>query len=86
MKVEVSLFGAFRDYEPGALVVLEIPADSKVVDLRSALSAYGRAHWTGFKEGLLQRSAFACDACILRDHEPLPKDEHIVVLPPVGGG
>lgn len=86
MKVEVSLFGAFRDYEPGALVVLEIPVDARVADLRSALLAHGRAHWPGFKEGLLQRSAFASEACIMRDHEPLPQDEQIVVLPPVGGG
>lgn len=86
MKVEVSLFGAFREYEPGALVVLDIPADARVADLRSALSVHGRVHWTGFKEGLLQRSAFASEACILRDHEPLPEGERIVVLPPVGGG
>lgn len=86
MKVEVSLFGAFRDYEPDALVVLDMPAGARVADLRSALSAHGQAHWTGFKEGLLQRSAFASEACVLRDHEPLPAGERIVVLPPVGGG
>jgi len=86
MKVEVSLFGAFRDYEPGALVVLEIPANSRVAELRNALAAYGRAHWIGFKEGLLQRSAFASETCVLRDHESLPEGERIVVLPPVGGG
>ncbi|MGP1665177.1 MAG: MoaD/ThiS family protein [Rhodanobacter sp.] len=86
MKVEVSLFGAFRDYEPGALVVLDIPSGACVADLRSALVEHGRTHWVGFKEGLLQRSAFASDACVLRNHEALPDGERIVVLPPVGGG
>lgn len=86
MKVEVSLFGAFRDYEPDARVTLDVPAGAHVADLRDALSAHGRAHWAGFKDGLLQRSAFASESCILRDHEPLPEDGRIVVLPPVGGG
>lgn len=86
MKIEVSLFGAFRDYEPGARVALEVPADSRVADLRRALSAHGSAHWAGFKEGLMERSAFASETCILREHEPLPEGGRIVVLPPVGGG
>lgn len=86
MKVEVSLFGAFREHVPGALVVLEVPAPARVADLRSALAAHGRAHWPGFKDGLLQRSAFASEACVLRDHEPVPEGARIVVLPPVGGG
>ncbi|KZC15954.1 thiamine biosynthesis protein ThiS [Rhodanobacter sp. FW510-R12] len=86
MKIEVSLFGAFRDFEPDALVALEIPAASRVSDLRRALSAHGSAHWVGFKQGLMERSAFASATCILRDHEPLPEGERIVVLPPVGGG
>lgn len=86
MKIEVSLFGAFRDYAASALVELEVPAQARVADLRQALSAHGRAHWPGFKEGLLQRSAFASEACVLRDHEHLPAGARIVVLPPVGGG
>lgn len=86
MKVEVSLFGAFRDYTTTSLVVLEVPVQPRVADLRRALSAHGRAHWPGFKEGLLQRSAFATESSVLRDHEPIPPGARIVVLPPVGGG
>lgn len=86
MKVEVSLFGAFRDFEPDALVVLDVPAGARVADLRGALSAHGQTHWNGFKDGLLQRSAFASESSILRDHELLPVGGRIVVLPPVGGG
>lgn len=86
MKIEISLFGAFRDYEPDARVVLDVAPDSRVADLRHALSAYGDAHWAAFKPGLMARSAFASATCVLHDHEPLPEGGRIVVLPPVGGG
>ncbi|EIM04542.1 MULTISPECIES: MoaD/ThiS family protein [Rhodanobacter] len=86
MKVEVSLFGAFRDYQPAAAVTLEVPAGARVADLRSALAAYGRAHWPGFREGLLLRSAFASQTCVLGEQEVLPESGPVVVLPPVGGG
>lgn len=85
MKVEVSLFGVFRDYEPTAQVTLELPDGARVSDLRSALSSHGRTHWPGFKDGLLQRSAFASESCILRDAEDLPEDGRML-LPPVCGG
>ena len=86
MRVEVSLFGAFREYEPSARVTLELAEGTRVADVRSALSAYGQAHWPGFNDGLLQRSAFASDTTILRDHESVPAGARMVVLPPVGGG
>ena len=37
MKVQVSLFGAFRSFDPGALVELEMADDARVADLRQAL-------------------------------------------------
>lgn len=86
MKIEVSLFGAFRDYEPGALVTLDVPAGARVADLRGMLAAHGRAHWPGFKEGLLMRSAFASQSSVLGEQECLPENGPVVVLPPVGGG
>lgn len=86
MKVEVSLFGAFRDYQPDAMVTLDVPAGARVADLRAALSAHGRAHWPGFKEGLVKHSAFASETTLLRDAESLPEQARIVVLPPVAGG
>ena len=46
----------------------------------------GRAHWLGFREGLLMRSAFASQTCVLGEQEPLPESGPVVVLPPVGGG
>lgn len=79
MKGEVSLFGAFRDYEPTTQVTLELPDGARVSDLRSALSSHGRAHWPGFNDGLLQRSAFASESCMLRDAKSLPDDARMVV-------
>lgn len=86
MNVEISLFGALREHEPSGSVTLELTDGSRVSDLRSTLSAYGISHWAGFNDGLLQRSAFASDTTILRDHEYVPAGARMAVLPPVGGG
>lgn len=86
MKVEVSLFGAFRECEPSALLVLDLPGAAKVSDLRLALQAHAQAHWPNCRPGLLQYSAFASEARVLREHEPLPEDGRMAVLPPVSGG
>lgn len=86
MKVEVSLFGAFRDYEPSAQVTLELPDGAQVSDLRAALHEHAQAHWPAFRPGLLQYSAFASETSVLREHEPLPADGRMAVLPPVSGG
>jgi len=86
MKIEVRLFGVFRDYDPTALVQLELPDDARVADVRGALDAYGRAHWPRFQPALLQRSALASENTVLRDHEAVPADGRMAVLPPVSGG
>jgi len=86
MKVEIRLFGVFRDYDPTSLVRLEVADDARVRDVRAALDAHGRAHWAGFQPALLQRSALASDEAVLRDHEALPADGRMAVLPPVSGG
>jgi sulfur-carrier protein len=86
MKIELRLFGAFRDYDPSALVHLEVADDARVADVRAALDAHGRAHWAGFRPALLQRSALASEDAVLRDHEAVPHDGRMAVLPPVSGG
>lgn len=86
MKIELSLFGAFRDYAPSAQVVLDVGEGMQVADLRAALEAYGRAHWPAFNPALLARSAFASETTVLRDGEPLPADGKMAILPPVSGG
>lgn len=86
MKVEVSLFGAFRDYEPSARIIVEVGGNACVGDLRTAVLAYADARWSGFKPELLAYSAFASEVSILRDDEPLPSIGTMAVLPPVSGG
>lgn len=86
MKVKVSLFGAFRSFDPGALVELEMAEGARVADLRQALEEYGAAHWQGFVPALLRRSAFASETTVLREADALPSDGRMAVLPPVSGG
>lgn len=86
MKVQVSLFGAFRAFNPGALVELELPEGARVADLRAALEAHGNAHWQQFNPALLRRSAFASETTVLREADMLPVDGRMAVLPPVSGG
>jgi sulfur-carrier protein len=86
MTVTLSLFGAFREFEPTARLSLEVPEGARVADLRAAVDAHGRAHWSGFRPELLRVSAFASEAEILRDGDALPADGQLAVLPPVSGG
>lgn len=86
MKVDVSLFGAFRELDPGARVELEVPEAARVADLRAALDAHARAHWPGYRPELLKVSAFASEHAVLRDADPLPPGVPMAVLPPVSGG
>ena len=86
MKIELSLFGAFREYDANPSITLEVPDNAVVGDVRSALSAHGSAHWPGFRDGLLARSAFASETTVLRDDEPVPADGRMAALPPVSGG
>ncbi|MFA5684335.1 MAG: MoaD/ThiS family protein [Lysobacteraceae bacterium] len=86
MKVEVSLFGAFRDHQPDAQVTLDLPEGASVADLRTALHDHAKAHWPALPQGLLHYSAFASEQRVLRENEPLPADGRMAVLPPVSGG
>jgi molybdopterin synthase sulfur carrier subunit len=86
MKIQLSLFGAFREFEPNGRIELEIADGADIARLRAALDAFARERWPGFRPGLLASSAFASETAILRDHEPVPADGHVAVLPPVNGG
>ena len=86
MKVEISLFGAFREHEPAARLQLEVADAARIANVRDALRDHGEAHWPGFKPGLLAKSAFASETAVLRDDEPVPADGRLAVLPPVSGG
>lgn len=86
MKIELHLFGAFREFDRSARINVEIADGARVSELRKAVLAYGERHWLGFRPGLLSRSAFASEAAILRDGELVPANGQMVLLPPVSGG
>ena len=86
MRVELQLFGAFRQYQTQPMVALELPEGACIADLRDAVDAYGKTHWQAFQPALLARSACASDTRVLRDGEALPADGKMAVLPPVSGG
>ncbi len=86
MKVEVKLFGAFRDHDPSGAVTLELAEGADVLALRQALEAHASAHWPAFCPKLLKYSAFASEKAVLRETDPVPADGRMAVLPPVSGG
>ncbi len=86
MKIELGLFGAFRDFDRTARIDLEVADGARVSDLRKAVQAYGEKHWPDCRPGLLSRSAFASDVAVLRDSELVPASGRMALLPPVSGG
>ena len=42
--------------------------------------------WPQFRAGLLDYSVFADQQSVLREHERLPEDGRVAILPPVSGG
>lgn len=86
MIVQVSLFGAFRQFDAAAAVKLVVPAAATVADLRRALADHAAQNWPEFKPGLLARSVFASESEVMRDGDALPADGRMAVLPPVSGG
>lgn len=85
MEIELELFGALRDLEPGDRLRLPV-AGGSVADLRAALAAHAAGHWPRVGASLLGSCAFATPTEILRDGQPLPEDGRMAVLPPVSGG
>lgn len=86
MQVTVELFGAFSDYSQDRKLHLDVADGACVSDLRSAIHDHLQGSWSQFRPGLLRYCAFADSERILRDHEPLPVDGRVSILPPVSGG
>lgn len=86
MNVHLSLYGAFRQYEPAGSIELQLPDGADIAQLRDALSRYADEHWPQFRPGLLASSAFASETSVLRDREAVPADGQVAILPPVSGG
>lgn len=83
--IQVQLFGAFSELVPERTLQVDV-AGGSIADLRVALREQLQQRWPTFRSSLLDYSAFADDQRVLRDHEPLPGDGRVAVLPPVSGG
>ena len=86
MKLQVQLFGPFRDFQPQAFVEVDVADGATVAAAREALAAHAATHWPACKPGLLRSTAFASEHALLRDGDALPADGNIAVIPPVNGG
>ncbi|MEN5273418.1 MoaD/ThiS family protein [Stenotrophomonas lactitubi] len=84
-QVNLQLFGAFSDLDASREIALEV-AGGTVADLRQALRELLSVRFPGFRGGLLDYSAFADQQRVLRDHDALPADGKVAILPPVSGG
>ena len=84
-QVKLQLFGAFSDLDASREITLDV-AGATIADLRQALRALLPVRWPGFRAGLLDYSAFADQQKVLRDHDALPADGRVAILPPVSGG
>jgi molybdopterin converting factor small subunit len=85
MRVEVQLFGAFREAEPSARIAVDC-AGATVAALREAVALHAGMHWPPATRALLARSAFASPSQVLRDADALPEGVPMALLPPVSGG
>ena len=84
-QVTVQLFGAFSDLDARREIAVDVSGGT-VADLRQALRELLPVRWPAFRAGLLDSSAFADQQRVLRDHEALPDDGRVAILPPVSGG
>ncbi|MFN3843468.1 MAG: MoaD/ThiS family protein [Rehaibacterium terrae] len=87
MKLDLRLFGAFRDLDPVGVVQLDVAEDATVATVREAFAAFGVRTWgERFQPGLLAVSAFASEREVLHDRTPVAGLGELAVLPPVSGG
>ena len=86
MKLQVQLFGPFREFQPQPLLQLEVADGATVAAAREALAAHAAEHWPACPQGLLRSTAFASETALLRDGDALPADGRIALIPPVNGG
>lgn len=86
MKIRIQLFGALREANADGYIDLEVADASTIANVREQLAQHLAEHAPQVSASMVQRSAFASDSEILRDHDVLPADGQLAVLPPVSGG
>lgn len=85
MRFEIQLFGALREAEPSARLVLDADA-TNIAALRAAVADTVATRWPQPAIALLPHSAFASERSVLRDADAVPADGRLALLPPVSGG
>jgi molybdopterin synthase sulfur carrier subunit len=90
LRVEIRLFGAFRQYSSGASVSFDVPQGTLVSEVRSRLlAALDRDAASPEVRQLVNASVIADDSRILDETQELGAGQDVVslaVLPPVCGG
>jgi molybdopterin converting factor subunit 1 len=81
MKVTIHLFARARDLAGAGQVIVELPDQATVGDLRERLACTVPALAL-----LLERSAVAVNDEFVGDDQPLSEVAEIALLPPVSGG
>lgn len=87
MDIKLSMFGAYRSLVPRGDLLLSVPPDGKVADVRTALTrALKEQHGSVDIEGLVKVSVFADKVAVLKDDAVLANRTELAVIPPISGG
>lgn len=81
MRLEVRLFGGLTERAGGSRLVVEVPEDGDVAQLRTAIAAQHPR-----LAGLLPKVSVAIDLAVVTDDEPVTGASEVALLPPVAGG
>lgn len=85
IKVEISLYGAFRKYNSGS-VNLEFSESKTCEQVKYALGEYLHAQYPDFDKDLIQTSVLADEKAVMANATLINKSCNLAVLPPVCGG
>ncbi len=86
MRTRIALYGALREADPRGFIELDVPAGSRIGELREQLAAHLAEHAPAIPAGLLRRCAFASADQLLHNHHAVPEGVELAILPPVSGG
>lgn len=87
IKVEISLYGAFREISTNDTLTLEMPHGVTIREVKTALGEEIARRYPKFPQRkLLDSSPFADETTILRNDNILLRDTRLAIIPPISGG
>ncbi len=86
INIEIEYFGAFSKFKDEVPLTLELPLNSTIQDLKTAIFNALSEFDDGKLEGLIAASAIADDNRIYNKDETISKSGKFAILPPVNGG